>query len=131
MYFLARVVKLSERCDCTRRMTTTDEYIDCVEEILSVCQTMTAEEIELVFRKFERGEIETYGRLKTPDILKALLDYDATTGCDIRERIHRQPVDDRERICQRRDREFLSLTEQDLIELGQVGKQENNTKEQT
>jgi hypothetical protein len=92
---------------------------------------MTAEEIELVFRKFERGEIETYGRLKTPDILKALLDYDATTGCDIRERIHRQPVDDRERICQRRDREFLSLTEQDLIELGQVGKQENNTKEQT
>lgn len=117
--------------DSPRRMSTTEEYTDCVDEILAAVPTLTMEEIEIVFRKFERGEIETYGRFKTPDILKALLEYDATTACDVRERRHQRPVLDYERTSQKGQREFLSLTEQDLIDLGQVGEQKTNTNQES
>lgn len=120
LWFLARVKALSDRLDCQRRLTGTDEYTDCIDEILAVVPALTMEEIELVFRKFERGQIETYGRLKTPDIVKALLHYDGTTACDVREARHMAPPDPHNRICQNSPREFLSLTEQDLIDLGQV-----------
>lgn len=131
LWFLARLKKLSDSLDCQRRLSTTEEYTDCIDEILAVVPALTIEEIELVFRKFERGQIETYGRLKTPDIVKALLEYDGTTACDVRESRHKAPADPHNRICENSPRSFLSLTEQDLIDLGQVQtKPTNPTSEQ-
>lgn len=126
VYFLGRLMQMSDRVDCTRRFTTTEEYIDCVEEILAAVPALTVEEVELVFRKFERGDIETYGRLKTPDILKALLEYDGTTACDVRERRHTMDLPQGDRLSQRPDKEFLSLTQEDLLNIAAVGKQKTN-----
>lgn len=123
-WLFLRLVTLSERVDAGKRLQTQGEYQEAVEEILAAVPALTLEEIEIVFRKFERGDIEIFNRLRIPEILKALLHYDATTAQELREYRNTQhrlsDLLDYDRIAQTRESSFLCLTEEDLIEIGKA-----------
>lgn len=123
VWMLVRVVKLSERVDATRRLVSQDEYMECVEAIMDAVPTLRIEEVELVFRNIERGQVDLFGRLKIPDIVGQLIKYDGTTATEMRERANERRPDNHERMSERRP-DFVFLTEQDLLDLGQIKKKE-------
>ena len=112
MWMLVRVVKLSDRVDATKRLTTQDEYTDCVDSIIEAVPTLKVEEVELVLRQIEQGRVDLYGRLKTPDIVGLLIKYDGSTAAEWRERANEPRRDDHERSSARKP-DFVSLTEED------------------
>lgn len=128
MWLLSRVIKMSESVDATRRLHTEEEYIDCVDNILDTVPTLKIEEVECVFRQIERGQVELYGRLRTADVLKALLQYDGTTATEMRERQNAPRSDQFERASQSRP-DFVSLTVEDLMAIGEIKKKDDHKEE--
>jgi len=117
MWMFARVVRLCRRVEAARTLQEQEEFEDCVDTILEMCPTLTIEECELVFRSIERGKIPLYNRLKIPEIVSALMQYDMDIATPIRETRHRPEYDrDAPRMSKERA-PFLSLSESDILAL--------------
>jgi hypothetical protein len=127
-WLFVRVAAMVRRVDAAKTLSRQDEIEDCVETIIEMCPTLTIEECELVFRDIERGRIKLYNRLKIPEVIDALIQYDVDTATPIRERRHRPDYDrDAPRMSAARQ-EFLSLSESDILTLAH-GTETKNTRD--
>lgn len=124
LYLLARLIKLSERLDMGTRMRRQEEYQECIDRILDEVPALTIEEVELVFRDLERGRIPLYNRLKMPEVLAALLEYDRNQAIEVREQRMQRPKDDKPRLSQQQQ-PWLTLTEADLLAINDAHQKTN------
>lgn len=122
VFLLSRLIRLSDRLDMGKRMSTQQEYQECIDRIIAEVPALTFEEIEIVFRDMERGRIPLYNRCKMPEVLAALLDYDSNQAIEVRERRMQSPKDDTPRMSEQKP-EWLSLTEADLMAINDVQQQ--------
>ena len=131
-WLFLRIVALSETVDAGKRLQSQGEYQKAVDEILFRVPTLTLEEIEIVFRRFESGEIECYNRLKIPEIIKHLIAYDAEEAQRVREyrirETQHQYESDLPRVSKSKEDSFLCLSETDLLTLDAAQKRYDSKK---
>ena len=81
------------------------------------------EEFSLVFKLISRGKWKLYNRLKLQELIECCKHWETTRAETILERSHRPDYDPHQRTSDKLAKEktkWLSLTEQDIIDLGQI-----------
>lgn len=124
LWMLKEVGALIREVDANKTLRDSDELTECCEAIIEEHPTLKIEEMKQCFTMIKRGKLlpRMFERLKTKDILDALRQYEGDIRAEMIERDHQATkVDPHKRSSDGQTvRDFLHLTEQDLLDLGQV-----------
>lgn len=122
-FLCSQVKALVEYIEASKTLRNADEIADVVDAILEGNPTLKLEEVKHAFDLIKRGKLlpKMYERLKGPEILNALCEYEGTLRADAMERAYEEskPKAAPRKAAQSK-RDFLHLTEADLKALGKV-----------
>lgn len=120
------VAELGALCKIVSAGTTisdSQEMAEVVRALIEEFPTFKLEEFSSVFKLISRGKWKLYNRLKLDTLIDCCKAWEETRAETILERSHRPDLDPFERTSDRlaKDRpQWISVTEQDLIDLGQI-----------
>ena len=131
LWILAEVGRLIKEVDANKTIRDADELKACCEAIIEEHPSIKLEELVHCFDLIKRGRLlpKLFERLKTREILEALRQYEGDIRAEMLERKHEATkIDPHKRTSDGQTvRDFLHLTEQDLIDLGQVKPRDSRT----
>jgi len=120
------VSELGSLCKIVSAGTTisdSQEMAEVVRALIEEFPTFKLEEFTSVFKLISRGKWKLFNRLKLDTLMDCCKDWEKTRAETILERSHRPDYDPFERTSDKlakEKKEWISLTEQDLIDLGQI-----------
>ena len=120
------VAELGSLCKMVSAGTTIEDSQEMAEVVRALIEEFPAfklEEFSSVFKAISRGKWKLYNRLKLDTLIECCKEWETTRAETILERAHRPDWDPYERTSDRLAKEkpeWISLTEQDLIDLGQI-----------
>jgi hypothetical protein len=92
-YVMKEVASLCKEMDMNKTITTDDEMSFVCRTILDDFPAMKIEEIRLALNRIRKGEVKLYERLKGPEILLALKEYEGIVRAPILEELNRMHKD--------------------------------------
>ena len=98
-----------------------DEITAVVRALIEEFPAMKIEEYMLVFDAIRKGKWKLYNRLKLPELMECVRDWEARRAEQILERTHRPEYDPYRRKSTEVERpRAILLSEQDILDLGQI-----------
>lgn len=89
-YVVKEVAGLCKEMDMKKTISTNEELDFVCRTILEDFPTLKIEELRLAFDNIRKGKVDLYERLKGPEILKALYDYEGDVRAPILEDLNRR-----------------------------------------
>ena len=89
-YVLKEVASLCKQMDMNKTINTDDELYFVCRTIVDDFPALKIEELRLAFDRIRKGHVKLYERLKGPEILKALYDYEGDVRAPLLEDLNRR-----------------------------------------
>lgn len=136
-YLLIELKKLVDFVDAKKTLKNEDELIFTIRTLIDEFPVMKVEEFALVFKWIKQGKFgKLYERLKTAEIVECVRKYEGDHRAQLLEEMHRErsqggiPGERSSVANERYNREMrrgsLNLSNEDLLALGQVKKNNQN-----